>query len=188
MLSFGPSLTDRNSNQWSKWSVWSNAHLQQKVLKILFWTKSMNMNSWNYLRIPIPYYTQIFGAIRWSSSRFFCQRALSKFTFNKKFYTTWNYYIHISIMFLLLLSYQNCIEPFLESVQCSFFERTSLEFVCYKKFIITVLCGENTPEYSRSCIVVVGHRVPFFGPLKNLFCLDIYIHYLWLDQKGLRSL
>ena len=83
MLSFGPSLTDRNSNQWSKWSVWSNAHLQQKVLKILFWTKSMNMNSWNYLRIPIPYYTQIFGAIRWSSSRFFCQRALSKFTFNK---------------------------------------------------------------------------------------------------------
>ena len=90
-------------------------------------------------------------------------------------------------MFLLLLSYQNCIEPFLESVQCSFFERTSLEFVCYKKFIITVLCGENTPEYSRSCIVVVGHRVPFFGPLKNLFCLDIYIHYLWLNQKGLRS-
>ena len=112
----------------------------QKIMALWMWTPEYQL--WiaayinNTLKLPtIPYYTQIF----WSHS-------LKQFQvlFSKELYqnlciikTLYNLKIlNISIMFLLLLSYQNCIEPFLESVQCSFFERTSLEFICYKKFIM----------------------------------------------------
>ena len=73
-----------------------------------------------------PYILNFYGAIHGSGSRFFCERTLSKFIYHKN-YKTWNYYVHQVAFSYFCYHTKSCIEPFLESVQCSFFERTSYQ-------------------------------------------------------------